>query len=164
MHGQTLKLEYLNNKINTSAYDEIAPCVTSDGLVLYFTRLGNEHFDRALIEGNQDLSTTLPPEEYLTRLKQIYSSIAGRPISDPVSSVYNQDIWVANTATADFDVVVHPSIPLNNALPNSISAIVPRSNEVIVVNQFVEKGGMRKGFSSSFLSNEGEWQFPQPIS
>jgi len=162
--AQRLRLESLNEGINTSAYDEIAPCISSDGLVLYFTRLRSEQFERTLIEEGKDLSTTLPPDQYLARLREIFTSISGRQIFDPVNSVYNQDIYIANTTKHDFDVISHPGMPLNNALPNSISSVVSNSNEVIVVNQFVADGGMRKGFSSSHLTEKGEWKFPKPIS
>ncbi|MFK7809439.1 MAG: OmpA family protein [Saprospiraceae bacterium] len=161
--SQNLRLEYLSKEINTAAYDEIAPCVSSDGLVLYFTRMRSEHFERALIEGGKDLAATLPPDQYLSRLKEIFTSISGEYIEDPVNSFYNQDIYVANTSTRDFDVITHPSMPLNNALPNSVSAIVPNSNEVIVVNQFVKNGGMQKGFSKSYITKDREWKFPEPV-
>ncbi|MFT4666399.1 MAG: outer membrane protein OmpA-like peptidoglycan-associated protein [Polaribacter sp.] len=161
--GQNLRLEYLNEGINTATYDEIAPCISPDGLVLYFTRMRSEHFERTLIEEGRDLSHTLPPEQYLARLREIFTDISGQQVYDPVNSFYNQDIFVANTAKKDFDVITHPSSPLNNALPNSISAIVPYTNEVIVVNQFSARGGMQKGFSTSHLSTEGEWSFPKPI-
>ncbi len=161
--GQNLRLENLNATINTSTYDEIAPCISPDGLVLYFTRMRSEHFERTLIEGGKDLSKILPPEQYLSRLREIFTAISGQRVYDPVNSFYNQDIFVANTAKKDFDVLTHPSSPLNNALPNSISAIVPHTNEVIVVNQFSARGGMQKGFSTSHLSKDGDWSFPKPI-
>ncbi len=161
--GQFMEVVPLHQRINTPLYDEIAPCISPDGLVLYFTRVGSKRFDRTLIEDGRDVSLLLSPTQYMDRLRRIYSSLAGRSISNPVRSVFNQDVWMANTTTSDFDVVVHPEYPLNNALPNSISALLPLTNEVVVVNQFVANGGMRKGFSRSFMSADGRWNFPTPI-
>jgi outer membrane protein OmpA-like peptidoglycan-associated protein len=164
VYGQQLRLESLHQSINSESYDEIAPCISDDGLTLYFTRLGCDQFDQTLIENGIDQSKALSPDQYLSHLSEIYTSLSGSPIHNPVNSVFNQDIWIANTAKTDFDLIIHPGPPLNNALPNSISSIVHNSNEVILVNQFIAEGGMQKGFSKSYLSENGMWVFPEPIS
>jgi outer membrane protein OmpA-like peptidoglycan-associated protein len=163
VYGQQLRLESLHQNINSADFDEIAPCISADGLTLYFTRMGSDQFDRTLIENGIDQSKVLPPEQYLSRLREIYTDIAGSPISNPVNSVFNQDIWIANTTKKEFELLLHPGSPLNNALPNSVSSLVPYSNEVILVNQFINDGGMQKGFSKSYLSEKGEWAFPEPV-
>ncbi len=162
--AQSNRLEKLEDRISTKEYDELAPCVSPDGNTLYFTRTASPDFESTLIEDNNDLSKTLSEDAYLKRLQNIYSQIAGKFVHQPVKSVFNQDIWMAQTGKKEFDIILHPSAPLNNALPNSISSISASHNEVILINQFVEKGGMKKGFSKSKRNSDGIWDFPKPIS
>ena len=157
-----LELEKLHPQVNTD-FDEIAPLVSLDGKTLYFTRLGSPDFERTLIEGEEDLATKLSAADYERYLGKIYTTLAGRTVSDPFRSAFNQDVWIAYSEGDDFDALWHPGYPLNNALPNSISSLTPAGNEVIVINQFIKEGGMGKGFSLVRQNADESWTFPEPI-
>ncbi len=158
-----LALETLTEEINTHHFDEIAPCISTDGQTLYFTRVGSPVFDKTLIEGGANISEMYEGYDYERYLSNIYSILAGEKIVNPINSAYNQDIWVARSINIEFDKVEHPGFPLNNALPNSVSTIDPTNQDLIVINQFVEGGGMRKGFSKVGRDENGNWTFPEPI-
>ena len=158
-----LAIETLTEEINTRHYDEIAPCVSADGQTLYFTRVGYPVFDKTLIEGGNDISGRFSNQEYTKYLSNIYSILAGEKIYNPIESQFNQDIWVARSVNYEFDKVEHPGFPVNNALPNSVSTIDPTNQDLIVINQFIEGGGMRKGFSKVGRDDNGTWTFPAPI-
>lgn len=161
---RTLKLEKLNAGINTPYYDEIAPLVSLDGKTLYFTRLGSPDFERTLVENDEDISSKMSAAEYKSYLSRIYTQLAGRTVRKPFSSAFNQDVWIAKSEGSEFNTLVHPGYPLNNALPNSISSLTPAGNEVIVINQFLQEGGMSKGFSLMRETSENSWTFPEPVS
>ena len=157
-------LEKLNDKINSDYYDEITPVLSSDGKMLCFTRVGDPNFDKTLIEGKFDLSKNLGNRAYKRKLGDIFSQIAGKNINNPYNSEYNQDIWIAYAEDENFTAVTHPGYPLNNALPNSICAITPDDQGVIVLNQFSPQGGLGKGFSISNKESFGNfWSFPFPL-
>ena len=156
-------LEKLPSSINTTNFDEIAPIASLDGSKLFFTRVGYPDFEKTLIEKGEDLSYKLTNQEYINYLCKIYSKIARQRISDPVSSGFNQDIWLATGHEGNFTKVIHPGYPLNNALPNSVSSLTPSGNELIVLNQFVEEGGMKKGFSIIRKTADNSWTFPEPV-
>ncbi len=158
-----LAIETLTEDINTREYDEIAPCVSPDGQTLYFTRVGYPVFDKTLVEKGVDVSQSYGDYDYEHYLSNIYSILAGKKIHNPFQSSFNQDIWVARSIDREFDKVEHPGFPLNNALPNSVSTIDPTNQDLIVINQFVEGGGMRKGFSKVGRDDQGNWIFPEPI-
>jgi outer membrane protein OmpA-like peptidoglycan-associated protein len=158
-----LAIETLTEEINTRHFDEIAPCVSPDGQTIYFTRVGYPVFDKTLIEGGADISEKYGNYDYEQHLSNIYSILAGNKIQNPIQSPFNQDIWVARSIDSEFDKVEHPGFPLNNALPNSVSTIDPTNQDLIVINQFVEGGGMRKGFSKVGRDELGNWTFPEAI-
>lgn len=155
-------IEKLNSSINTDLYDEICPVLSLDDQTLYFTRVGDPEFVKTLIHYNKDQYSHLSKEEYLKFLSRVYSTIAGRKVNSPVSSEFNQDIWMAKSKDDLFDQVTHPGAPLNNALPNSVCSIFPERNALIIVNQFGEEGGMYEGFSYSELDG-GKFKFPQDL-
>ena len=161
--AQQFEVSKLNNQINSKQYDEISPVISIDGKTLFFTRIGSPDFEHTLILDGVDIATQLNPTEFNHKLSAIYSKIAGRTIFDPVSSTFNQDIWVAKSITGVFEDVQHPPYPINNALPNSVTAITPSGNEVVVINRFHENGGMDKGFSLSRKTKEGNWTFPESM-
>lgn len=163
LSAQLYELEKLGTNINTDTYDEITPVVSKDGKTLCFTRMGYPIFDRTLMESKQDRSKDLSKRKYHKYLAKVYSDIAGYTIYDPEDSKFNQDIWIAKSYGKEFNLVIHPTYPLNNALPNSICAITPDGNSVIVINHFLPDGGMRKGFSISHQLPNDKWSFPQPI-
>ena len=155
-------IEKLGEDINSN-YDEISPVLDIEGKTLYFTRAGSPEFDRTLVENGKDLSETMGQPSYQSYLQNIYTSIANKIVSNPETSSYNQDIWIATTEDTLFDKIIHPSYPLNNALPNSVCAITPSGNELVVINKFEEKGGMQKGFSIVRQFADENWSFPEPI-
>lgn len=161
--AQDYILERLDPQINTFDYDEIAPRISQDGSQLYFTRVGYPEFERTIFENGIDLSSSLSEKEYLTQLQKIYSIISGTIVNDPVKSAFNQDVWLAQFSENGFEKLIHPGFPLNNALPNSISSFGRSDEEMIVINQFVEGGGMKKGFSRIFKKEDGSWSFPQGL-
>ncbi len=163
-HGQrSLVLEKLPPGINTPYFDEIAPLLSLDGKTLYFTRQGSPDFDRTLIEDNEDLASKLSAQDYEMHLGRIYSQLAGRAVTKPFGSPFNQDIWIAKSEGSEFNKLIHPGYPLNNALPNSIGSLTPAGNEVIVLNQFIAEGGMSKGFSLMRQNSDDSWSFPEAI-
>jgi outer membrane protein OmpA-like peptidoglycan-associated protein len=160
--AQDYILRKLDLSISSADYDEIAPCVTSDGQTLYFTRLRHPQFERTLIEGGVNLFDALDSSDYLKRLGNIYQQLGQEPITDPVHSAFNQDIWIARSVDGVLNMLEHPDYPINNALPNSVAALTPK-DEPIVVNQFAPNGGMQKGFSIVKRKADGVWGFPEPV-
>ncbi|MFT6319949.1 MAG: outer membrane protein OmpA-like peptidoglycan-associated protein [Granulosicoccus sp.] len=161
--AQIFKVEPMNNGINTSQYDEISPVVSIDGKTLYFTRVGHPTFDRTLKLDGVDIATQLNENDYQNKLKSIFSKIAGKEVHDPQRSKFNQDIWIAESIFDSFEKISHPSYPLNNALPNSVSALTPNGNELVIINRFSQFGGLDKGFSITRKTSDNEWTFPEPI-
>lgn len=159
--GQDFLLEKLSENINTS-YDEISPILTRDGKTLYFTRVASPDFNKQLIVEGFDVAS-VSNNQFEIYLKNIYSTIAERTISQPAHSDFNQDVWVAECHNGLFDEVSHPGAPLNNALPNSICSLTPNPDEFIVINQFKKEGGMSEGFSLIQKENDGSWSFPKPL-
>ncbi len=160
--SQNYVLQKLGKAISSPRYDEIAPCVSRDGKTLYFTRIAYPKFEKTLLEKGNDIEKTMDDKAYMNRLSEIYTILDGKPVHNPVSSSFNQDIWVAHSVSNEFDLLEHPSYPLNNALPNSVSALTA-NDELIILNQFAPNGGMQKGFSKVSKSSKGEWQFPQAV-
>lgn len=157
------EVEKLNTGINSSAYDEITPVASLDGNTLYFTRVGYPDFVQSLVEDGVEMSIKLGEAEFNAYLANIYTRMGQRKITDPSRSEFNQDIWIAQSLNGTFDQVTHPGPPLNNAMPNSVSSVTPSSNELVVINKFVESGGMKKGFSIVRDLGNGDWTFPEPI-
>ncbi len=158
----TYEVEKLGTHLNLDDYDEIAPVISNDGRTIYFTRVGYHTFDKTLIENDLDISEITEERDYEKKLREIYSLIAGQPIKKPVDSHINQDIWMATTERSLFDRLIHPTYPLNNALPNSACSM-GKENSLIVVNQFYRDGGMSQGFSRVRYKPEIGWAFPTPI-
>lgn len=160
--SQNYKLQKLGKAISSPNYDEIAPCVSRDGSTLYFTRIAYPKFEKSLVENGTALHESMNDGAFMNRLSEIYTTLNGSPVNNPVSSAFNQDIWVAHSVSNEFDLLEHPSYPLNNALPNSVSALTA-NDELIILNQFAPNGGMQKGFSKVSKNGKGEYQFPQPV-
>jgi outer membrane protein OmpA-like peptidoglycan-associated protein len=160
--AQDFLLEKLPPTINSGS-DEITPVPSRDGQTLFFTRAGFPDFTKNLVINGADLSQTESPDAYLATLREIYSSIAESPVSDPVASAFNQDVWWAEIVGKKFDKTWHAPAPLNNALPNSLVAITPDPNEFLVVNKFLPTGGLERGFSKIRRTAADIWTFPQPI-
>lgn len=163
LFGQQKQVEQLHLDINTKSYDEIAPIVSRNEQTMFFTRQGYPIYNKTLVEKSVDLSKTLSPDAYQKKLSEIFSSISGKNITNPATSSYNQDIWVAKTKKTLLDQVSHPGAPLNNAFPNSLCALYNDEQSAIVINQFPAEGGIHPGFSVSHKNKAGKWSDPQPI-
>ena len=161
--GQTAKVEKLHSRINTAKYDEMNPSVSSDGLTLYFTRGKSPEFEHSFTMDGQDLFKSLSENEYQKQVSKIYSQLAGKSVKNPERSELNQDVWLAQTADKDFDIILHPGPPLNDALPNSVSTILPTTNELIAFNQFIEQGKKTSQFSKSSRNTDGSWSNPKKL-
>ncbi len=161
--AQIFKVEPLNNGINTPKYDEISPVVSIDGKTIFFTRSAYPLFDKTLKLEGEDIATKLNKNDYNKKLAEIFSEISGKTVRNAQRSSFNQDIWMARTVFDDFELIVHPKYPLNNALPNSVCAITPNGNELIVINRFSKFGGLQKGFSVCRKGSDKKWSFPEPI-
>lgn len=159
-----MRVEKLNDKINTRQYNEISPVVSRDGRTLYYTIVAHPDFNKTLIVNKNNLHATASKIRYEEELRAVYQDLEGSPVSNPSNSKFNQDIKVAKSVNDYFDDVHHPGHPLNNALPNSICALTPEPDEFIIINQFKEEGGMKPGFSSIRVYADGSWSFPEPIS
>lgn len=162
LSAQKMQIEKLNSKVNSSQYNEISPVVSRDGKTLYYTVVGHPNFNKTLLMNGKDVSQT-SPAQFDAKLREAFADLSGTSINNPTNSVFNQDIWVAQSVDDYFDYVFHPGTPLNNALPNSICALTPEPDEFIVINQFKKEGGMKQGFSSTRLYADGTWSFPEPI-
>ncbi len=155
-------LEKLPEFIN-SPYAEITPVVSRDGRTLFFTRVAFPEFCRYLFLDSIDLYEKFPPERYERVLRNIYSELERRPVSNPAASSFNQDVWIAEADSAFiFYFLQHPGPPLNNALPNSITCITPDPSAFYCINQFSPKGDMTRGFSI-IRHTDSIWHFPKPI-
>ncbi len=155
-------VEKLSGQINTK-YDEINPVISLDGKTIYFTRVGHPSFDKTLRVDHQDYSKTLGFSSYIKQLQDVYYQLGDDRDIDPISSPFNQDIWIATSEHGIFDQIIHPSYPLNSALPNSVCAVTTDPNKIIIVNQFYKDGGMQKGFSFAKRSGWDNWRFPEPL-
>ncbi|MCS6928702.1 MAG: OmpA family protein [Saprospiraceae bacterium] len=157
-----LILEKLPEFINSS-YPEITPVLSRDGRTLFFTRVAYPEFCRYLFLDSIDLHEKFPPERYERILRNIYSELEKKPITNPVNSSFNQDVWIAEADTSfSFYFLQHPGPPLNNALPNSIACITPDPNAFYCINQFSPKGDMMRGFSI-IRRADSLWHFPEPV-
>ncbi len=156
-------VEKLPRGVNTDQYDESAPILSKDGKRLFFTRTAYPDFVN-VIKGEDDLLITdTNDSRFSERLADIYSEIAGRVITDPVASVFNQDIWMVPISEDSIGVAHHFGYPLNNALPNSLVSTGMLADEFVVINQFYEDGSMYSGFSRVKILEDGQHTFPQPM-
>lgn len=150
--------------INTPLSDEIAPIWTWDGQTMYFTRIKDPKFNKTLLYNNQNLYETLPYGEYAAFISKLFVDLGDQERRDKIyQSPFNQDVFIAELKNGSFDRFVHPQHPLNNALPNSVCAIMPDQKTLVLMNQFYENGSMYKGFSTSKRIGETEFTWPKPL-
>jgi outer membrane protein OmpA-like peptidoglycan-associated protein len=157
-----LEVEKLGSSINSNAYDESAPVISLDGKTLFFTRTAHPEFDRTLILDGQDASKTMENDSYLIKLGDIFSMLSGQQVVNPITSDFNQDIWMAPTDPDQQINVYHPGYPVNNALPNSIVSTAKDTHTYLTINQFFKDGSMYEGFSKIYIENE-QSSFPEPL-
>lgn len=160
--AQEYQIQRLGPEVNTP-FPEIAPVVSRDGKTVYFTRIGAPDFNRTLIERNQNLADSLTEPAYMQYLAEVYTQIAGYPVANPITSPFNQDIWIAGNLDEPAITSTHPGYPLNNALPNSVCSITPFDQTLVLINQFPDTGGMQRGYSLTSLQADDSWTHPQPI-
>ena len=156
-------LEKLPDGINSVMYDETTPVLSTKGDKLFFTRTADPDFEPALIDEDGQITSTTKDEIYMDRLAMIYSELAGHNISNPATSIYNQDIWFAYIHEDTLGQAIHPGYPLNNALPNSLVSTGMTPDEYVIINQFYEDGSMYAGFSRVHVTNDGRSFFPSPM-
>jgi OmpA-OmpF porin, OOP family len=165
LYCQEFKVEKISSSVNTE-YNEITPVVSRDGKTLYFTRVASPDYDHTLIIDKQDILMQFGSDIFLQRITEIFTELGSeKTIIQADKSEFNQEIWIANIDTsAKVLSIEHPPYPLNNALPNSLVSITPDPAAFYILNQFDEKGGMKKGFSLVRKSSgTSQWSFPEPI-
>ena len=155
--------EKLPPDINTPQYDETTPVLSQSGDRLFFTRTADPDFEPTFIDQYGPVTAEVQDENYKERLANIFSEIAGQKVSDPISSIYNQDIWYVPISDDTFGSVIHPGFPLNNALPNSLVSTGMGADEYVIINQFYEDGSMYAGFSRVRIGDDGSYRFPRPM-
>lgn len=160
---EMMPLEKLPPQVNTVDYDEGSPVLSMDGKTLYFTRSGSPDFERTLLQDGMDISTTVAESDYRNMLSSIYSEISEQQITEPYTSAFNQDIWIAQLDNDTIAHVHHPGFPINNALPNSVLSTRLDSNKLVVINQFYKDGSMYEGFSSVQKAPGRVFTFPEPL-
>lgn len=166
IYGQNLPhgLHKLPSFINTPLSDEIGPIWTWDGNRMYFTRIKDPNFNKTLIYNDRDLYTSLPYGEYSRFITNLFTELGDNIERDKIyTSPFNQDVFVAEKKDGVFDRLVHPLHPLNNALPNSVCAIMPDQETLVLMNQFYQSGSMYKGFSTSRRTGEETFTWPEPL-
>lgn len=156
------EIEKLPEFINSPLYDESSPVISKDGRTLFFTRTADPDFESTMINSNGQF-TNRDDAHFLEQLALIYSQIAGEEVLSPMSSVLNQDIWLARIYNDSLQQPKHPGYPLNNALPNSLVSTGVGREEYILLNEFHEDGSMYNGFSRVEINAMGEHTFPQPM-
>lgn len=162
--SQNVGIERLNDEINTDIYQEINPVLSEDGSILFFTRTGAPDFEKYLKLENQNLYKTLPEVQYMKVLSNIFRQLGDKEVKNPHRSAFNQDVWMARSFNGKtFEYLFHPGPPLNNALPNSLSSNMPEKDNFIIINQFPEEGGMKKGFSTIKRISDTIWTYPKPV-
>src|SRR5688572_22813417 len=155
--------EKLPSCINSDAYDETSPVLSRNGDRLFFTRTADPGFEPSLIIEEGQVTSNKHDALYIDRLVSIYSEIAGKAVSDPSASVFNQDIWYAPVSPDSLGEAVHPGYPLNNALPNSLVSIGMVPDEYVILNQFYKDGSMTAGFSRVTIGSEVSYAMPKPM-
>lgn len=164
LSGQNIGIEKLGPLVNTDTYQEINPLVSDDGNTLYFTRTGSPDFEKYLLIDGENIYTKIPETKYNVILGKVFEELGDQQVKNPHRSAFNQDVWMARTFDGKgFDYVFHPGPPLNNALPNSICSETPSKDEFVIINQFPESGGMKKGFSTISRISDTIWSLPKPI-
>src|SRR5699024_151991 len=157
-------LHKLPGFINTPQGDEIAPIWTRDGNTMYFTRMKDPNFNKTLVYEDKDLYQELPYREYSEFVAKLFLELGDdEERQDIYKSPYNQDIFFVESHGGKVVELVHPPYPLNNALPNSVCAIMPDQKTLVLMNQFYHNGSMYKGFSTSFPLGDRVFSFPEPL-
>lgn len=166
IYGQDLPygLHKLPSFINTPLSDEIGPIWTWDEKRMYFTRIKDPKFNKTLIYNDKDLYKSLPYGEYALFISNLFADLGDKEQRDKIYlSPFNQDVFVAEMTNGVFDRLVHPQHPLNNALPNSVCALMPDQKTLVLMNQFYQNGSMYKGFSTSTRIGEDTFTWPEPL-
>jgi len=155
-------IEKLDSTINTDEYDEISPILCRSVNKLFFTRTGTNDNSSAMYHDGRNQYEDYSPTQIQNALEQVFSNIAQKPVNNPWTSKYNQDIYYSDFETSGEEQISHPEYPVNSALPNSVCSCIEKKGDIIVINQFYRDGSMYPGFSR--IHNEGNgFSFPEPI-
>lgn len=157
-------LHKLPGFVNTPQGDEIAPIWTRDGNTMFFTRMKDPNFNKTLVYEDKDLYKELPYREYSEFVAKLFVELGDDEERQEIyKSPYNQDIFCVQSRNGRVMELVHPPYPLNNALPNSVCAIMPDQKTLVLMNQFYHNGSMYKGFSTSYPLGNNQFSFPVPL-
>jgi outer membrane protein OmpA-like peptidoglycan-associated protein len=156
-------VEKLPAYINTADFDETTPVISKSGNKLFFTRTADPGFEGSLLNEEGLVNTDKQDATYQNRLALIYSQLAGKTVTNPETSIFNQDIWYAPVDGEEIGEALHPGYPLNNALPNSLVSVGVSNEEYVILNQFYDDGSMHAGFSRISMSEDGTYQAPLPM-
>lgn len=113
-----------------SPFDEVLPVISPDGKTLYFCR--KNHPDNT---GTQKLDDIWYAERE--------DSADGKPLQKP-----------------RWGKAKNIGQPLNNNAPNSVCAILPDGNTMLVLNSYLPSGRMAPGVSMTYRTTTG-WSWPQ---
>lgn len=126
----TVAAENLGEAIN-SPYDEVLPVISPDGKTLYFCR--KNHPDNLGAQKQDDI--------WFSELE----------ITDEQGKLLDKPRWgKAHNIGA----------PLNNSAPNSVCAILPDGNTMLVLNSYLPNGRMAPGVSLAYRTKSG-WGLPE---
>lgn len=158
--GTSQRVIKLSESVN-SPYDEVTPILSQDEKALYFTRIGHPIFNKTLIHNGEYVTDMMAGVELEHMMRGVYENISGNYIPDPISSRFNQDIWVVELSEEyTAEQVHHLPYPINNIYPNSVLAI--HDDQLLIINEFTEDGAVYEGISSISMEGESD-MFPKPL-
>jgi outer membrane protein OmpA-like peptidoglycan-associated protein len=74
-----------------------------------------------------------------------------------------QDIWISTLGSGGkWTKAINPGPPLNNASHNSVFAISPDGNTLLLMGEYAPDGTMKVGISTSYKTATG-WSNPEPV-
>lgn len=152
----------LPQPVNTDAYDEIGVVCSKDATQIWFTRAGSPDFVPYLWQDHRNVLAGMSESQVESKLRSVFSSVAGYPVNDPIQSKFNQDILCAYKSDDDY-TIKHPGYPANSALPNSVVGIDEKTPGLFILNQFYGDGHMLEGISRLKMVSPDQPEFPTPI-
>ena len=73
-----------------------------------------------------------------------------------------QDIYVARFDGQKWTAAENMGWPLNDQHPNGVSSVSPDGNSLLLINEYIKGGYVKKGVSISYRSEKG-WSYPTKI-
>ncbi len=74
----------------------------------------------------------------------------------------DQDIYIATFEGQKWTAVRNMGWPLNDQHPNGVSSVSPDGNSLLLINEYIKGGYVKKGVSISYRSKNG-WTYPSKI-